>query len=374
MDNTSSVPSYQMLSPCQNVPTLRMLFWELTNACNMQCVHCRAEPSQSRSSVELSTSEAISLLEEIVSFAKPVVVLSGGEPLIRPDWGEIASYGASLGLRMLLATNGSLVTREIAEQMASCGIQRISVSIDGADEESHDGFRGVRGAFEAAWRGIENARAAGIPYQINTTVTKRNIGQLPQILQLAVERGAAALHLFLLVPTGCGKEIAQEEMIEPSEYEQVLEWLFEQSRSVAIDLRATCAPHYYRVVLQRSGSKPSTENHSGQRASSRPQKGCLAGSAVCFVSHAGDVFPCGYLPVAAGNVRREPLAKIWQQSDVFRLLRDENNLQGKCGYCEYRRVCMGCRARAYAVTGNYLSAEPYCIYEPRRVSKKNGEG
>ena len=340
----------------------------------MQCVHCRAEPSQSRSSVELSTSEAKLLLEEIVSFAKPAVVLSGGEPLIRPDWEEIASYGASLGLRMLLATNGSLVTREIAEQMASCGIQRISVSIDGADEESHDGFRGVRGAFEAAWRGIENARAAGIPYQINTTVTKRNIGQLPQILQLAVERGAAALHLFLLVPTGCGKEIAQEEMIEPSEYEQVLEWLFEQSRSVAIDLRATCAPHYYRVVLQRSGSKPSTENHSGQPASSRPQKGCSAGSAVCFVSHAGDVFPCGYLPVAAGNVRREPLAKIWQQSDVFRLLRDENNLQGKCGYCEYRRVCMGCRARAYAVTGSYLSAEPYCIYEPRRVSKKNGEG
>ncbi|MGQ9455305.1 MAG: radical SAM protein [Armatimonadota bacterium] len=348
-------------------PVLRMVFWELTNACNLHCVHCRALPAGSRSPHELTTEEAKLLLEQIVQFARPSVVLSGGEPLIRPDWAEIANYGTSLGLQMLIATNGSLLTREVAEQMTGVGIKRISVSIDGADAKTHDSLRGVPGAFEAAWEGISKARSAGIEYQINTTVTKSNVDQIPAILNLATERGAAALHIFLLVPTGCGLEIADEEMISPDEYEHLLGWLYDQSGRASIGLRATCAPHYVRIAHQRSWAKTATNPETNHPT--KLIRGCLAGSAVCFVSHSGEVFPCGYLPVSAGNVRIKSMEYIWRDADVFRILRDSKNLQGKCGYCEYRQICMGCRARAFALTGNYLAEEPYCLYEPRRKNQ-----
>jgi len=354
--------------------TPRMVFWELTNACNLKCVHCRAYPVEETSPDDLSTEEARRLIDQIASFpstalrtgAKPAIVLSGGEPLVRPDCLEIARYGASKGLRMLLATNGTLLTAEKAREIVDAGIQRISVSIDGATAASHDEFRRVPGAFEAAWRGIENARAASLSFQINTTVSKHNIDEIPDILDLAVKRGAVALHLFLLVPTGCGKEIADEEMIDPEEYERILGWFYEQSKSVPIGLKATCAPHYFRIARQRAEAE-GVELPARSNGPEGMTKGCLAGSAVCFVSHCGEVFPCGYLPVSAGNVREQDFKEIWENAEVFRVLRDEDNLQGKCGCCEYRRICMGCRARAYACTGNYLAPEPYCVYEPRRA-------
>ena len=345
----------------QYVP--RLVFWELTSACNLKCIHCRACPAEERSPDELSTEEGMRLIDQIVSFAKPVLVLSGGEPLVRPDLFEIAKYGASSGLRIALATNGTLVTPEIARKAKESGIQRVSVSIDGPDAESHDGFRCVPGCFEAAWQGVENFKAAGMPFQINTTVTKHNVESLPEILDLAVERGAAALHVFLLVPAGCGKEIADDEMITPEEYERVLNWLYDRSKDSQIGLKATCAPHYFRVMRQRAhaeGSKIAVETHGFEAMT----KGCLAGSGVCFVSHAGEVYPCGYLPISAGNVRERHFREIWEDAEVFRILRDDANLRGKCGYCEYRRVCMGCRARAYGCTGDYLGPEPYCVYEP----------
>jgi len=352
-------------SGCGPEHTLRMVFWELTNACNLKCVHCRACPAEETSPDELSTEEAKRLIDRIASFARPAVVLSGGEPLVRHDLIEIARYGTSKGLRMLVATNGTLLTPDKARELAQAGVRRISVSIDGASAAAHDGFRRVPGAFDAAWQGIENARAAGLEFQINTTVARHNVGELADILDLAIRRGAAALHLFLLVPTGCGKEIAEDEMIDPEEYERILGWFYEKSRTVPIGLKATCAPHYMRIVRQRSKA----EGVSAAPRSGGPQamtKGCLAGSAVCFVSHTGDVFPCGYLPVSAGNVRQRDIEDIWRSAEVFQVLRDEDNLKGKCGVCEYRRVCMGCRARAYACTGDYLAAEPYCIYEAKR--------
>jgi heme b synthase len=345
----------------QYVP--RLVFWELTSACNLRCVHCRACPAEERSPDELSTEEGMRLIDQIASFAKPVLVLSGGEPLVRPDVFEIAKYAASSGLRVALATNGTLVTPEIVRRAKESGIQRVSVSIDGPDAESHDGFRRVPGCFEAAWQGVEHFKAAGMPFQINTTVTKHNVESLPEILLMAVERGAAALHIFLLVPAGCGKEIADEEMITPEEYERVLNWLYDRSKDSQIGLKATCAPHYFRVMRQRAhaeGTKITAETHGFEAMT----KGCLAGSGVCFVSHAGEVYPCGYLPVSAGNVRERHFREIWEDAEVFRILRDDANLRGKCGYCEYRRVCMGCRARAYGCTGDYLGPEPYCVYEP----------
>ncbi|MHB0913720.1 MAG: heme b synthase [Armatimonadota bacterium] len=342
----------------------RLVFWELTNACNLKCVHCRACPAEQRSPDELTTVEAKTLLDQIALFSKSAVVLSGGEPLVRPDVFDIAEYGTSKGLRMLLATNGTMVTPEIARRIVDVGIQRVSVSIDGATAKSHDAFRRILGSFEATWQGVENLKRVGMPFQINTAVARHNLDEISEILDLAIEKGAVALHIFLLVPTGCGKEIADEEMIDPEEYERVLNWFYERSKSVPIGLKATCAPHYFRIMRQRAKEEGTAVAHQSH-GHDAVTKGCLAGSAVCFVSYTGEVYPCGYLPISAGNVRRTHFKEIWESAEVFRTLRDEDNLEGKCGYCEYRRVCMGCRARAYGYTGNYLSAEPYCIYEPR---------
>lgn len=346
----------------------RLIFWELTNACNLKCVHCRACPVDERSPEDMTTEEGKTFIDQITSFAKPALVLSGGEPLVRPDVFEMAEYGTSRGLRMLLATNGTMVTPEVAQRIVDTGIQRVSISIDGANAASHDSFRRIDGAFEQAWRGVANLKAARVPFQINTTVAKHNIDEIPDILDLAIKEGAVALHIFLLVPTGCGKEIADDEMIDPREYERILNWFYERSKSVEIGLKATCAPHYFRIMRQRAkedGAAPPAKSHGHDAIT----KGCLAGSAVCFVSHKGEVYPCGYLPVSAGNVRRTDFRTIWDDAEVFKVLRDEDNLQGKCGECEFRRVCMGCRARAYACTGNYLAPEPYCVYEPGPVRK-----
>lgn len=343
---------------------LRLVFWETTTSCNLKCVHCRASAVADRSPQELTYEQSCDLLSEIASFARPVIVLSGGEPLVRPDILQIARYGHDLGLRMVLATNGTTVGADISRDMVNAGIQRVSVSLDGVDASTHDSFRGLPGAFDAALRGIECCKAAGMPVQINTTVAKHNVEQLPRILELATSIGACALHLFLLVPTGCGKEISGREMISPDEYESVLGWLYDASKESTINLKATCAPHYFRVMRQRAkaeGIKITPETHGLEAMT----KGCLAGSAVCFVSYRGDVYPCGYFPVSAGNVLATPFQTIWNDSELFHTLRDPSSLRGKCGICEFARVCGGCRARAYAETGDYLDEEPYCIYQPR---------
>lgn len=343
---------------------LRLVFWETTNACNLKCLHCRARPVEKRSHDELTTSQARALLTEIASFAAPIVVLSGGEPLVREDIFDIADYGAGLGLRMVLATNGTLVDSENARRLKQSGIQRASVSIDGADAHTHDTFRQLPGSFDAALAGISRLQDAGIPVQVNTSVSRRNIDQLPRILEMAVSIGAVALHLFLLVPTGCGKDLSEDDMISAQEYESTLCWLCEASQSSPIELKATCAPHYARIVRQGKGNREKGKGNRKGIASDTHSKGCLAGSGVCFVSHQGDVYPCGYLPVSAGNVLQTPLSRIWAESELFRQLRDPSLLKGKCGACEFKQVCGGCRARAYAGTGDYLSEEPYCTYAP----------
>lgn len=349
-----------------NPDTLRLVFWETTTSCNLKCVHCRASAVECRSPEELSTQQCFDLMTDIASFAKPVIILSGGEPLVRPDIFELASFGDKLGLRMCLATNGTTLTPDIARKLKASGIQRISVSIDGATAESHDSFRQVPGSFEAALRGMKYAQEAGIPVQINTTVARHNINEVQEVYDMVVSLGAVAFHLFLLVPTGCGKEIQDTEMIAPEQYEAVLNWLYDTSKTSTLNLKATCAPHYFRVMRQRAreeGIKITPETHGLEAMT----KGCLAGSAVCFVSFKGDVYPCGYFPVSAGNVLETPMHDIWQNSELFKQLRDPSLLEGKCGVCEYSRVCSGCRARSYAETGNYMAEEPYCVYVPKRA-------
>jgi heme b synthase len=307
------------------------------------------------------------LLDGIAEVGQPIVILTGGEPLLRPDIFEIASYGTRKGLRMVMAPNGTLITESIAEKLARAGIQRISISLDGPTKESHDEFRGVNGAFEGAIRGIKLAKAAGIEFQINTTVTKANLGEIPRIQELAVQLGAVAHHIFLLVPTGRGKYILDQE-ITAEQYERTLNWFYDQRENTPLQLKATCAPHYYRILRQRAKEEGKTvtfETH-GLDALTR---GCLGGTGFCFVSHRGVVQPCGFLDVDCGNVTQKPFAEIWNNSDVFQSLRNFDNLKGKCGKCEYRKVCGGCRARAYEATGDFLAEEPLCTYQPLSMGK-----
>jgi heme b synthase len=344
---------------------LRLVAWETTRNCNLSCIHCRASATLGPYDGELDTQEGFRLLDQIAEVSRAIVILTGGEPLLRPDIFEIAAYGNRLGLRMVMAPNGTLITDDIARRLAEAGIQRLSISLDGATADTHDEFRKVPGAFAGALRGIEHIKRAGIPFQINTTVTQVNLEQIPKIQQLAVELGAVAHHIFLLVPTGRGKYIV-DKAISAEEYEHTLNWFYDQRGKTPLELKATCAPHYYRILRQRSaaeGTSVSFQTH-GLDAVTR---GCLGGIGFCFVSHVGDVQPCGFLGTICGNVRRASFAEIWKHSEVFTALRDYDRLEGKCGLCEFKRVCGGCRARAYEATGDYLAEEPLCSHIPHRA-------
>lgn len=339
---------------------LRLVAWEITRSCNLSCIHCRASAERGPYPGELTTDECRTVLDEIASFASPIIIFTGGEPLLRDDIFDILAHGQKLGLNMAVAVNGLLLTDEIAQKLVAHGVQRISVSVDGATIETHDKFRAVPGAFEGAMRGIEAAKRANLPFQINSTVTKMNLEEIPDLLKMAVDIGAVAHHIFLLVPTGRGKELEEQE-IPPEEYERTLNWFYEQRENVPIQLKATCAPHYYRILRQRAaeeGKKVTVESH-GMDAMTR---GCLGGTAFCFISHVGQLSPCGYLELDCGNVRVEGFRKAWEESKIFGELRDFSTYEGKCGGCRYVKVCGGCRARAYASTGNYLAEEPYCVY------------
>jgi heme b synthase len=339
----------------------RLIAWELTNACNLACIHCRASAIKDPAPDELSTAQAKHFVDELVEY-KPIIILTGGEPLLRSDVYDIAKYASGHGLRVVLATNGTLLTPDIVKRLKEVGIQRVSISIDGSTKETHDTFRGEKGAFESALRGIDILKNEGLSFQINTTITKRNLTQIPNIYDLALQLGASALHIFLLVPTGRGEDIESDE-IPPEEYERVLNWFYDKSKNSSIQLKATCAPHYFRIMRQRAkaeGIKITKETHGLEAMT----KGCLGGTGFCFVSSTGNVYPCGYLPALAGNIRQKPFKMIWEKSKVFNDLRDLGKLKGKCGECEYRAVCGGCRARAYALTGDYLDEEPYCTYVP----------
>jgi heme b synthase len=340
----------------------RLVAWEVTRNCNLACVHCRAAAHMGPYEGELDTKACFNLLDEIAATGKPIVILTGGEPLLRPDIYEIAAYGTQKGLRMVMAPNGTLVTEQAAKNLKEAGIARISISLDGAGPGIHDRFRGVEGAFEGALKGIENAKKAGLDFQINTTITQQNLGDIEATQNLAVKLGAVAHHIFLLVPTGRGKYILDQE-ISAAQYEDTLNWFYDQAGQLPLQLKATCAPHYYRILRQRAKEEGKTvtyETH-GLDAVTR---GCLAGTGFCFISHVGRVQPCGFLDLDCGNVIEQPFSKIWKESEIFNNLRDFSALKGKCGKCQYKRVCGGCRARAYEKTGDYMAEEPLCSYEP----------
>jgi len=343
-----------------------MVAWEVTRSCNLACVHCRASAKRGPYEGELDTNRCKKLLDEIAAFSSPVIILTGGEPLLRPDIFEIVAYGDQKGMRMVMATNGTLVTEEIARKIIDAGIQRVSISIDGLNADSHDAFRRVPGAFAGTMAGIGAMKKAGLEFQINTTVTRVNLDQIKGIFELAVGLGAAAHHIFMLVPTGRGKDMADQE-IAPADYEETLHWFYEESIRSPIQLKATCAPHYFRIFHQRKGPAREAVNEKARKGALYAMtRGCMGGSSFCFISHTGQVQPCGYLELDCGQIKEKCLEDIWLNSPIFQDLRDLNLYGGKCGRCEFIQVCGGCRARAYEITGDYLAEEPYCVYEPKQ--------
>lgn len=346
----------------------KLIAWELTRSCNLDCIHCRAAARFGPYPNELTTEECLAMLDDVASFSSPIIIMTGGEPMLRDDIWEIARHGTDLGLRMVMAPCGFLVTEETARRMIDAGIQRVSFSIDGATAESHDDFRRVKGAFASVMTAIENVKKVGLDFQVNTTISRHNLHELPRILELVVSLGAKAHHPFLLVPTGRGEAMKDQE-ISPEDYEKTLTWFYEMRDKVPLQFKPTCAPHYYRIFRQKEREKGIAvrpETHGLDAMS----KGCMGGQSFAFVSNTGKVQICGFLDVECGDIRKEPFSVVWENSEVFRQMRAWDDYNGRCGYCEYRSVCGGCRARAYAFTGDYMDEEPFCTYQPGEAARR----
>ena len=345
-------------------PPVRLIAWEITRRCNLACKHCRAEAHFDPYPGELTNAQAKTLIDTFPEVGSPIIIFTGGEPLMRPDWDDLVAYAHAKGLRCVMAPNGTLITAENAKRMKDVGIQRCSISIDGPDSATHDDFRGQKGAFEGALRGIGHLKDAGLEFQVNTTVTKSNLHNFKKIFDLVEGLGASAWHIFLLVPTGRATEIAAQ-VITAEEYETVLNWFHDFRKTTSMQLKATCAPHYYRIMRQRAKEDgvPVTPDNFGLDALTR---GCLGGIGFCFISHCGNVQPCGYLELDCGNVLKTPFPEIWEKTAWFQKFRDQKAYEGKCGPCEYHKVCGGCRARAYTMRNNPMAPEPLCTYQPKR--------
>jgi len=319
---------------------------------------------------DFSTEEAFRVIDDIASYAKPVVVLSGGEPLLRKDVFEIAQYGTDKGLRMCLATNGALVNEERCKKIKESGIRIVSLSLDGSTAEVHDNFRNQKGAFEGMVRAAKLFKEHGIEFIVNSSFTKRNQEEIPKVYKLAKELGATAWYMFMIVPTGRGEDIMNE-LISPEDYEELLEWHYEMEKDENdILVRPTCAPHYYRVVLQKAKEDGEKFERRTLKFSTGGAKGCIAGQLICLIDVDGNVLPCSYFPKSAGNVREKTFKDIWENSELFKDMRDFKSYKGKCGSCEFINVCGGCRARAYAMTGDYMDEEPFCSYVPVKIKKQ----
>lgn len=370
-----------------------IVFWELTRACMLACKHCRAKAIKKRHPDELTTEECFTVIDQLSEFnPKPLLVITGGDPLMREDVTDIVHYASMNGFRVAMAFSGTeRATERKMIELKDAGVARVAVSIDGSDEQKHDNFRGVKGTFRMSIRAIENARRAGIPFQINTTVTRETLLDLPNIARLCIELGAVMWDVFFVVPTGRAKA---EMMPTPQQFEDVLCWLYDVSRRTGLNIKSSAATHLRRIELMRErGEMPPVgqlyrrllEEIEGLPESSgggiiagghgrslstdgiRRAVGITDGRGMFFISHIGEVYPSGFLPISAGNVRERSVVDIYQKSEIFVNLQDPDKLKGKCGVCEYRRICGGSRARAYAVTGDYLEAEPCCIYIPKAM-------
>ena len=356
--------------------------WEVTRACDLRCVHCRADAQSCRDPRELTTQQAFRLLEQVRDLNSPVFVITGGDPLKRADLFDLIADAVGRGLSVAVTPSGTpLLTRDAVQRMRDLGVKRMALSLDGPTPEIHDHFRQQPGSYGWTVAGIAHAQACQLPVQINTTVTRRNLALLPAIARRVAELGAAMWSAFFLVNVGRAHAADQ---LEPQEYEHVFAFLHDLSGRAPFAVRTTAAPHYRRFVLQRRtaakriapwlgaplrvaglvGDLPVRDLPVGDLP--RASRGVTDGNGIVFISHTGEVYPSGFLPLSAGNVLRTPLAEIYRHAPLFRQLRDVAQLRGKCGECEFVHVCAGSRARAYALTGDPMAEEPLCTYHPRR--------
>jgi radical SAM protein len=355
-----------------------LVIWETTQACDLACKHCRAEAQPNRHPDELSTAEAKKLLDDVRGFGPMIFVFSGGDALKRPDIVELVAYGAGLGLRMAITpATTPLASRELLQALKAAGLSRLAISLDGSHAGIHDEFRRVSGSFDHGLRILRTSQEIGLSTQVNTVVAKHNLDDFDNLCTLMTEVGIVFWEVFFLVPMGRARP---EDVASAAEFEAVFERLYDLAKTAPFDIKATAAPQYARVVLQkkvaerRNGGSSDTDVLTDGVAYSMSDgigraRGVTDGDGFMFISHVGDIFPSGFLPVKAGNIRTDDLVDVYRNAPLFRQLRDRTLLKGKCGVCEYRPVCGGSRARAYAVTGDYLEAEPYCAYVPPRYQK-----
>ncbi|MGE5569741.1 MAG: TIGR04053 family radical SAM/SPASM domain-containing protein [Rhodospirillales bacterium] len=349
-----------------------LVIWEVTQACDLACLHCRASAEPCRHPLELSTEEGFQLLDEIREFGEPLVVFTGGDPLKRPDLFELLKYSVDLGLRTTVTPSATpLLTAEAIERFRECGVSRMAVSVDGPDAATHDGFRRVAGSFNRTLFALEHARRIGLETQVNTTVTRMNKESLSRVAELVAAVGARLWSVFFLVATG---RALRSDDLDADAYEEVFAYLYELSKTAPFDIKTTEAQHYRRYVAQqrkREGGAAGSPKAPG--GSIQRQAGINDGKGFVFISHTGEIFPSGFLPVSAGNVRQDSLGEVYRTSPLFVALRNPDRLRGKCNICEYRNLCGGSRSRAYALTGDWLAEDPKCAYHPgdRRVALVN---
>lgn len=351
-----------------------IVIWETTQACDLVCAHCRACAQPKRSPLDLSTTEAEGLIDEVARMGAPVFVLTGGDPLKRPDIFELVEYAAQRGVRISLTPSATpLLTRDAIAKLKKAGLARLAVSLDGSTAKIHDAFRGVPGSYDRTLCAIRWARELGVPAQINTTITRRNLADFDDMVCLLGTLEIVLWSVFFLVPTGRGQF---SDLVSAEEFEGVFEKLYQMSGRVPFDIKTTEAQHYRRYTAQRRAQErrqnqqpnPETRGRTSTDGIGRAPRGINDGKGFVFISHKGDVFPSGFLPVAAGNIRSQSLEEIYRHSRLFQALRDTSNLKGKCGVCEFREICGGSRSRAYALTGDPFAEEPCCVYEPKAAA------
>ncbi|MDD4170743.1 MAG: putative heme d1 biosynthesis radical SAM protein NirJ2 [Syntrophomonas sp.] len=326
-----------------------LVSWNTTNQCNMFCDHCYRDAGV-KSEEELSTAEARKLIEEIKKAGFQIMIFSGGEPLMRSDIYELASFATRQGLRAVMGTNGSLITPEVASRMKKAGFMAAGVSLDSLDPVKNNSFRKLDNAYQLTVEGMENLKSAGLPFQIHTTVMDWNVEELETITDFAVEIGAMAHHIFFLVPTGRAINI-EDEALRVVEYEKTIARVMEKQKTVSIEIKPTCAPQFIRVADKKG-------------IPLRFSKGCLAGISYCIISPTGNVQPCAYLDMPLGNVREKSFDSIWRDNEILQKLRTMD-YKGKCGICDYKTRCGGCRARANYYNGDYMAEDSWCLYHPR---------
>jgi radical SAM protein len=338
-----------------------LVIWEVTRACDLACVHCRASADPNRHPLELSTEEGFRLLDTIREFGDPIMIFTGGDPLKRPDLFPLIEHSVGLGLRTTVSPSPTpLLTPQAIAGFKRSGVARISISVDGWDAASHDGFRQVAGSFDRAMLALEEAQRAGLSTQINTTVSRHNWEHLDQIADLVDRFGSDMWDVFFLVPTGRGASQAE---LNAAEFEQVFGFMYERSKRTRAVIKTTEAMHYRRYLAQRKKAEGAGgKTHPGENPLNK-MAGINSGRGFVFISRTGEIYPSGFLPISSGNVRRRSLVDVYRNGALFQVLRDSAAIRGKCGLCEYRNLCGGSRSRAYALTGDYLAEEPRCTHQ-----------